>query len=51
MPVGLFYNYGLMWVLHDRMAYKLLLVVLSVVAVALVAWVLISLSVPAEIGR
>jgi hypothetical protein len=50
MPVGLFYCFGLMWVLHDRVVYKLLLVVLSVVAVALVAWVLISLSVPAEIA-
>ncbi len=49
-PVGLTENYGLHYLLHDRFAYKLILVVLSILAVLCMARVLVVMSVPVEIA-
>jgi preprotein translocase subunit SecG len=49
-PLGLLQTYGLHEVLHDRVAYKLLIVALSVVALLLVAAVLLAQHVPVGVA-
>ncbi|WP_272474701.1 hypothetical protein [Baekduia alba] len=49
-PLGLLENYGLMDTVHDRLAYKAFLVVMTIVAALAVARVLMALRVPTEIA-
>jgi hypothetical protein len=49
-PLGLYENYGMMNLWHDRVGYKVLLIVMTIGAVLAVARVLVVLSVPAEIA-